>query len=389
MSDITNIQWCDSAVNSIMGCRGCELFPAPGKVLGSIDQAVADCGACIDSRAIYKKLISDAYAKIPNPSPGHKNAVNTTNIWHLWHLFLIWLEEKHGLLAKAAAEKTIRQAVTCYAAVLHLNKSMNLLKADYAGNSGYAPIFEAVTQYKGRAEKVANLKDLLGCYNPQTPWKGRLPRMIFVSDMGDALSSKGDFAFFKTDLMPAITSDAGRKHLWLWLTKRPELMAAFANEIGGLPENVCAMTTLTGPDSDCLRRLAALKQVNAHMRGLSIEPLRERIPPPVLDLADIDWMIVGGESGSGLQFTRPFAVEWAEELRDHCRLNDVAFFMKQLGRNPSNNGKVLRLQNAHGGNWDEWPDNALKIREFPKAFHSCRRREIPPSNQIRSTSNKS
>jgi protein gp37 len=386
MSDLTNIQWCDSTVNTIMGCGGCELYLPPGKVLGAIDQAVAACGISIDSRAIYKQLINDAYAKIPKPLPGHKNAVNTTNIWHLRQLFLCLLEKKHGLIAKDAAEKAIRQAVTCYAAILHLNKAQNLLKPAYPGNIGYAPIFEMVTEYSGRAMKAANLKDLLGLYNPQTPWKDGLPRMIFVSDMGDALSSKGDFAFLKSDLIPAITSNAGKKHLWLWLSKRPEHMAAFAGQIGGLPENVCAMTTLTGPDPECLRRLATLKQVNAHMRGLSIEPLRDRIPPSMLDLTGIDWVIVGGESGAGLQHTRPFAVEWAEELRDHCRANGVAFFLKQLGRNPSRNGKVFRLQNAHGGNWDEWPDKALKIREFPKAFHTYRRHEMKPLKALRPAS---
>ena len=58
MSYLTPIQWADSTVNPGMGCIGCELFPPPGKVLGAIDQAVATFGVSIDSRTIYKKLIS-------------------------------------------------------------------------------------------------------------------------------------------------------------------------------------------------------------------------------------------------------------------------------------------------------------------------------------------
>jgi hypothetical protein len=122
-------------------------------------------------------------------------------------------------------------------------------------HKGHAPIFEMVTQYPDRAAIAAKLPDLLGRFNPATPWKQRLPRMFFVSDMGDALSSRGDFGFLKTDLMPAINFDAGKLHLWLWLTKRPEYMARFAEEIGGFPSNVCAMTTLTGPDETSLKRL--------------------------------------------------------------------------------------------------------------------------------------
>ena len=64
--------------------------------------------------------------------------------------------------------------------------------------------------------------------------------------MGDSLSRIKDFPFLKGDLMPAILSENGKRHLWLWLTKRPSNMTKFADEIGGFPANVCAMTTLTG-----------------------------------------------------------------------------------------------------------------------------------------------
>jgi protein gp37 len=383
MSEITDIQWADTTVNPFMGCGGCELFPSPGIVLEAIDRAVADTGDPIDSRAIYKELINEAYAKILNPKPGHKNAVNTTNIWHLRELFLAQVKRDLGREAEAAAGKAIRQSITCYAATLHLNRGLNLLKPDYQGKKGYSPIFESLTKFEGRSMEAARLNDLLGMTHPETPWKNGLPRLIFVSDMGDALSRKADFPFLKSDLMTAITSDEGTRHIWLWLTKRPGHMAEFAEEIGGFPENVCAMTTLTGSDDESLKRLADLKKVKAHMRGLSIEPLWERIPPAKLNLKGIDWVILGGESGSGMEFTRPFSLEWAEELRDHCRKQCVAFFMKQLGRNPARNGAVFRLADPHGGEWNEWPDKALKIREFPPAFHRYRKAEIEHLSKLR------
>lgn len=366
-----------------MGCGGCELFPSPGKVLEGIDLAVAGTGLRIKSHAIYKELVNKTYSEIPEPKQGHKNAVNTTNIWHLRKLFLDRLKLDHGKQAANAADKSIRQSITCYAATLHANKGQKLLNPDYDGHIGHAPIFEALTRFEGRAAETAQLPDLLGKGNPKTPWKDLLPRLIFVSDMGDALSTKGDFPFLKSDLMPAITSDAGKRHLWLWLSKRPARMAEFADEIGGFPPNVCTMTTLTGPDDDSLARLDALKQVKAHIRGLSIEPLWDRIPPAKLDLNDIDWVILGGESGSGFKFTRPFALEWAEEMRHHCREYGVAFFLKQLGRNPSRNGKIFKLKNSHGGDWNEWPDKELRVREFPKAFHEYRKVELRESTKPR------
>ena len=248
-------------------------------------------------------------------------------------------------------------------------------------HKGHAPIFEMVTRYPERAALAAKLPDLLGRFNPVTPWKERLPRMFFVSDMGDALSSRGDFGFLKTDLMPAINSDDGKLHLWLWLTKRPEHMARFAEEIGGFPSNVCAMTTLTGPDERSLKRLADLKEVKAAVRGLSIEPLWDRIPPNKLNLKGIDWVIVGGESGSG-ELTRPFALEWAEELRDHCQKKGVAFFLKQLGQNPARGGQPITLKDKHGGKWDEW-EESLRTRDFPRAFHEYRKDEMIFSDEPR------
>ena len=126
MSGITSIQWADTTVNPIMGCGGCELFPAPSKVLESIDQAVAGTGLRIESHAIYKDLVNKAYSKIPEPKQGHKNAVNTTNIWHLRGLFLERLKRDHGKQVANAADKAIRQSITCYAATLHANKGQKL-----------------------------------------------------------------------------------------------------------------------------------------------------------------------------------------------------------------------------------------------------------------------
>jgi protein gp37 len=308
MSEITEIQWADSTVNPIMGCGGCELFPPPGEVLTAIDEAVADAGTNISSRAIFKSLVNDRFSKIENPGPEFKNVVNTTNIWHLREPFAAVVQSDHGQDAGKAAELAIRKAITCYAAKLHLNKGVSIVNPTRIPNKGYAPIFESVTQFAGRVAKTAKLPDLLGRVDAEMPWKQGLPRLVFLSDMGDALSAKADFPFLKSDVMPAIQSDDGKRHLWLWLTKRPERMAKFADEIGGFPSNVCAMTTITGPDPETLKRVDQLRQVKASCRGLSIEPLRERIPPSKLDLTGIDWVIVGGESGSG-EDTRPFALE--------------------------------------------------------------------------------
>ncbi len=378
MSEETKIQWCDSTVNPIMGCAGCELFPSPGEVLKAVDVAIAEATfnwEAGDARKWFKALITEVYAAIDEPSEGHRNVVTTTNIWHLREKFVDRVRERYGSGAATSAEAVVEREITCYAAKQHMNRGRSLLNPDRKTNSGYAPTFEQITYYQGRVEEATKWPDLLGTVDPDRPWIDGLPRLIFVSDMGDAFSRKKDFGFLKEEVIGPATSELGRRHFWLWLTKRPELMAEFATGLDGLPANFCAMTTVTGPDPKNLKRIDDLRRVDAPVRGLSLEPIWERIPPKKLDLRGIDWLILGGESGSKKKHSRPFAVEWAEELRDHCRENGVAFFLKQLGRRPTRDGQDLPLRDSHGGDWTEWPEEALRVREFPEAFHRYREDE--------------
>jgi|APTNR8051073442_1049403.scaffolds.fasta_scaffold08406_5 protein gp37 len=371
----TEIQWCDSTVNPIMGCAGCELFPSPAKVLAAIDAAVMKelpSWKAGEAKRVYQALIDEALRTAPEPERFGR-VVTTTHIYHLREAFLAGIRENHSVKAAAAAERAIAEQITCYAGTLHLYRGLSLAKPGKKPKKGYAPVFEKPTQFLGRVAEMAGESDLVGRTDPERPWIDGLPRLVFVSDMGDAFSRKKDFSFLKEEVIQPILSDKGQRHFWLWLTKRPELMAEFAAEIGGFPANVCAMTTLTGADDESLRRVDDLRKVKASVRGLSIEPLWEAIPPGKLDLRGIDWVIVGGESGAAIKYSRPFAIEWALELQRHCEVNGVAFFLKQLGRRPQWQGKVVKLRHNHGGDWDEWPEAAPKVREFPASFHDYRK----------------
>ena len=275
-----------STVNPIMGCAGCELFPPIGSILEKLDEALhSDEWEPGKSRSVFKQLVKTAYDAIPEPGKGHKNAVTTTNLWLCRELFEAEVKNLLGETARIAAHLVIKQQITCYAAKLHLNKGFNILKPDNQAKKGYAPTFEQLTHFEGRVAEMAAQKDLLGKHDPDRPWIDHLPRLIFVSDMGDALSRESDFPFLKKEVIQPIQSEEGKRHLWLWLTKRPELMADFAREIGGLPKNVCAMTTVTGPDK--LMRIGQHREVPATVRGLPVEPLWSRIPPIDLDLRGI------------------------------------------------------------------------------------------------------
>jgi hypothetical protein len=59
---------------------------------------------------------------------------------------------------------------------------------------------------------------------------------------------------------------------------------------------------------------------NRRLRSLSIEPLLEDLEK--IDLRDIHWVIVGGESGPG---ARPMLPEWARNVRNNAKCKESAF----------------------------------------------------------------
>jgi len=100
-------------------------------------------------------------------------------------------------------------------------------------------------------------------------------------------------------------------------------------------------------------RIAHLRRVNAAVRFLSVEPLLEELGK--LNLHDIHWVIVGGESGPK---ARPMKSNWADNVRRQATAHGCAFFFKQWGawgadgvrRSKKNNGRELS-----GRHWDEFP----------------------------------
>lgn len=224
----------------------------------------------------------------------------------------------------------IDENASCYAHDVHLDRLAKSLPALYA------PRFDVVRMIPGRCMQAANWGDLRGQVRPGKPWLSGKPRHIFVGDMGDIFSAAVDFEFLKRELIAAIESKNGQRHVWQILTKRPERLAAFSDMLGGLPDNVVAMTSVTNQRTADLR-MPALRRVRCKIRGLSIEPL---LGPVDLrkacswgsafdySLPGVHWVICGGESGS---HARPMHPDWARSLRDQCKAAGVACFFKQWG----------------------------------------------------------
>jgi protein gp37 len=97
-------------------------------------------------------------------------------------------------------------------------------------------------------------------------------------------------------------------------------------------------------------RIPLLQQVPARVRFLSCEPL---IGPLLnMNLDDIHWVIVGGESG---RKARPMQEEWVIDIMQQCKAAGVAFFFKQWGgKNKKKTGRCLL-----GNEWNEMPPLTL------------------------------
>lgn len=362
MADKTKIQWCDSTVNPVMGCGGCPLWPTPAALRKALAEELAQHGVPAPEAA---RLLDGAL-----------DGLTATDVYQRRRAIAAKLERqagpgaRNGRRMRGALQDCIERLFSCYAGKLHCNKGLNGEKPDKWVNKGYAPTFERVTCFAGRMAKMARKRDLTGQPRPGKPWLDGLPRSIFVSDMGDALSSCVDFGFLKDEIIGAVSSPEGVRHIWPWVTKRPARMAEFARwlrEEHGIPwpDNLVAMTSVI--DQRMARAVDDLRKVPARLRGLSVEPLLE---PGKIDLEGIGWAIVGGESGP---HGRPFDLASARDLRDECRQRGIACFVKQLGRRPVENGHALKLRDPHGGDWSEWPGD-LRVREMPGAFRTLARK---------------
>lgn len=114
---------------------------------------------------------------------------------------------------------------------------------------------------------------------------------------------------------------------WQLLTKRPHRIAeSLPGDWGDGYENVWLGTSVE--DSKVLHRIDHLIETPAVVHFLSVEPLIG--PIGRLPLGDIEWVIVGGESGPK---ARPIEIEWVRDIQRQCAEaeQEVAFFFKQWG----------------------------------------------------------
>ena len=185
----------------------------------------------------------------------------------------------------------------------------------------------------------------------ELPLRWKRPRTIFVNSMSDLFHTDvpDEFIFAVFDTMKRAAW-----HTFQVLTKRPERAAEISSRLAWT-SNIWMGTSVE--NQRFTSRIDELRKTGAGVKFLSCEPL---LGPLDLTLGEIDWVIVGGESGPG---ARPMRADWARDIRAQCASAGVSFFFKQWG---AHNEQGLRVGKSRSGRildgrtWDAMPARVMR-----------------------------
>lgn len=197
------------------------------------------------------------------------------------------------------------------------------------------------------------------------PLRWKKPRLIFTNSMSD---------LFHRDIPDEYIAEvfgrmiAAKQHTFQVLTKRPDRMRLLLKERSDVGAGFAKIADYCFPwpapnvwlgtsveSADYAWRADMLRATPAAVRFLSCEPLLGHIPAIVL--RDLDWIIVGGESGRG---ARPLDESWVRDIKDDCEAMSIPLFVKQMG-------SVWAQAHSLRGKADSLEDLPadLRVREFP------------------------
>ncbi|MGK9475365.1 DUF5131 family protein [Melioribacter sp. OK-6-Me] len=181
----------------------------------------------------------------------------------------------------------------------------------------------------------------------EEPLKIKKPTKFFVNSMSDLFHEQMPFEYL--DMIFEVIKKTPQ-HIYQILTKRDTLMLEyFSNR--NVPNNVWLGVSVE--NATYKKRIDTLREVKASIRFISFEPLIGSVGK--VNLKDIHWAIVGGESGKK---ARAIKSAWVNELFEQCKEQGVAFFFKQWGswgadevkRSKKANGRLFK-----GKVWNEYP----------------------------------
>ncbi len=163
------------------------------------------------------------------------------------------------------------------------------------------------------------------------PMQWSKPRKIFVNSMSDLFHEAVPLDFIQAVFD---TMNRASQHNFQVLTKRSGRLREISGELTWT-DNIWMGVSVELEDYEF--RIDDLHATEAAVKFLSLEPLLGSLK--AVSLSNIDWVIVGGESGPG---ARSMEKAWVREIRDKCDDQAIPFFFKQWGGfNKKKNGRML------------------------------------------------
>jgi protein gp37 len=213
------------------------------------------------------------------------------------------------------------------------------------------------------------------------PLKWRNPKKIFVNSMSDLFHVGVPDEYI---LQVCQVMVKARHHHYQVLTKRPDRMKDLLSrpEFKEAAQSEHIWWGVSVDDRKYgLPRIDELRATPVRNRMLSCEPLLEDLGR--FDLADIHWVIVGGESGGN---ARELDIQWVDSIIQQCHAVGVPVFTKQLGAKPVGPDGPFRIigqdgkLDRKGKSIEAWPAQ-LQVREFPPSMGSVQQQ--PPATPPR------
>ena len=168
------------------------------------------------------------------------------------------------------------------------------------------------------------------------PYTWNKPKMIFVNSMSDLFHIDVPVGYIQKTF--SVMKD-NPQHIFQILTKRADILSIYDKE-GYLDWSDNIWMGVTVEEAKLVNRIDLLRETGARVKFLSCEPLLTDLPD--LDLKNIDWVIVGGESGRSPRLIKE---EWVLNIQKQCKSQLVAFYFKQWGgTNKKKNGRLLNGQ---------------------------------------------
>jgi protein gp37 len=205
----------------------------------------------------------------------------------------------------------------------------------------YAEVMSRRLQAMGQSKYKNGFKLSLHPETLDIPYTWKKSKVVFVNSMSDLFHEDVPLEYIQKVFK---VMRENPMHTFQVLTKRSDILEKYNPLLEWTPNIWIGVSV---ENQKVIERIDYLRNTGAFIKFLSLEPLIG--PLPHMNLHNIDWVIVGGESGHG---ARPMKKDWVLDIRDQCRESDVKFFFKQWGGfNKKKAGRELE-----GRYYNEMPD---------------------------------